>query len=137
MGSKERSLLREIEKRIINSFMDFILLAMSGNGDCFSGYEAIKYIHKQFHFLPSPGTVYSHLYAMESAGWLRGVEENKRRVYYLTENGLEFAQSVFSNPVMCAIIGVIGIYAKAAVTPSINFQNIVILHSHYAYKHEK
>jgi DNA-binding PadR family transcriptional regulator len=92
MGSKERSLLREIEKRIINSFMDFILLAMSGNGDCFSGYEAIKYIHKQFYFLPSPGTVYSHLYAMERAGWLRGVEENKRRVYYLTENGLEFAQ---------------------------------------------
>ncbi|MEM3579572.1 MAG: PadR family transcriptional regulator [Candidatus Bathyarchaeia archaeon] len=83
----------EIEKRIINGFMDFILLlAFSGNVGYFSGYDAIKYIHKQFHFLPSSGTVYSHLYAMERAGWIRGVEENRRRIYRLTEKGLEFVK---------------------------------------------
>ncbi|MGQ9624294.1 MAG: PadR family transcriptional regulator [Candidatus Bathycorpusculaceae bacterium] len=85
--------MREIEKRIINGFMDFILLlALNGNGGCFSGYDAIKYIHRRFHFLPSPGTVYSHLYAMERTGWLKGVEENRRRVYCLTDKGLNFAR---------------------------------------------
>ena len=65
----EQNILREIEKRIINGFMDFIvLLAFSGNGGCFSGYDVIKHIYGRFHFLPSSGTVYSHLYAMERAG---------------------------------------------------------------------
>jgi DNA-binding PadR family transcriptional regulator len=89
----QNTLLREIEKRIINGFMDFILvLALSGNGGCFSGYDAIKYIHKSFHFLPSPGTVYAHLYAMERAGWLKGIEEGRRRIYCITEKGLELAK---------------------------------------------
>jgi|YelNatPaOPRAMG01_1025707.scaffolds.fasta_scaffold49849_4 DNA-binding PadR family transcriptional regulator len=89
----ERTLLREIEKRIINGFMDFIvLLALSGNGGCFSGYDIVKYIYRQFHFLPSSGTVYSHLYAMERAGWLKGVEEDRRRVYRLTGKGLKLVR---------------------------------------------
>ncbi len=86
---------KEIEKRIINNFMDFLVLsALKHNGVCISGYDIIKYIYGRFHYLPSSGTVYSHLYAMERAGWLSGVQENRRRIYRLTPKGLGVIRDV-------------------------------------------
>jgi len=89
------NLLREIEKRMINGFMDFLILSVLKNdGGCLSGYDVIKYIYAQFRFLPSSGTVYSHLYAMERAGLVCGVQENMRRVYRLTSKGLGVVREV-------------------------------------------
>ena len=89
------NILREIEKRIINGFMDFLILsALKNDGGCLSGYDVIKYIYAQFRFLPSSGTVYSHLYAMERAGLVCGVQESRRRVYGLTSKGFEVVREV-------------------------------------------
>jgi len=91
----EGLLLKVIEKRIINEFMDFIILfALKSNGDYISGYDAIKYVNRRFRFLPSSGTVYSQLYAMERDGLLRGVQKGRCRIYYLTQKGREFVDSV-------------------------------------------
>jgi len=88
-------LLKVIEKRIINEFMDFIILfALKSNGDYISGYDAIKYVNRRFRFLPSSGTVYSQLYAMERDGLLRGVQKGRCRIYRLTQKGREFVDSV-------------------------------------------
>jgi DNA-binding PadR family transcriptional regulator len=91
----QRNILKEIEKRMINDFMDFLILsALKNDGGRLSGYDAIKYVYTRFHFLPSSGTVYSHLYAMERNGLLRGVQENRRRVYRLTSKGFEIVREV-------------------------------------------
>lgn len=91
----QSNILREVEKRIISAFLDFIVLfALNHNGECISGYDIIKYVYERFHFLPSSGTIYSHLYAMERTGLLRGVQENRRRVYYLTPKGLDVIREV-------------------------------------------
>ena len=88
-------IVRDIEKRVINGFMDFIILSALGhNGGCISGYDVIKHVYLQFHFLPSSGTVYSHLYAMERNGLLHGVQESRRRVYGLTSKGFEVVREV-------------------------------------------
>jgi len=88
-------IVRDIEKRVINGFMDFIILsALSHNGGYISGYDVIKHVYLQFHFLPSSGTVYSHLYAMERAGLVCGVQESRRRVYRLTSKGFEVVREV-------------------------------------------
>jgi DNA-binding PadR family transcriptional regulator len=88
-------IVRDIEKRVINGFMDFIILSALGHdGGCISGYDVIKHVYLQFHFLPSSGTVYSHLYAMERAGLVCGVQENRRRVYRLTSKGFEVVREV-------------------------------------------
>jgi DNA-binding PadR family transcriptional regulator len=88
-------IVRDIEKRVINGFMDFIILSALGhNGGCITGYDVIKYIYAQFRFLPSSGTVYSHLYAMERAGLVCGVQESRRRVYRLTSKGFEVVREV-------------------------------------------
>ena len=69
-------LFRNIEKRISNGFMDYIiLLTLECNGGFISGYDMIKYVHRRFRFLPGSGTVYSQLYAMERDGLLRGTQK--------------------------------------------------------------
>jgi|YelNatPaOPRAMG01_1025707.scaffolds.fasta_scaffold135411_1 DNA-binding PadR family transcriptional regulator len=84
-----------IEHRIINSFMDFIVLfALRGNGGYISGYDAVKYVYRRFKFLPSSGTVYAHLYAMERDGLLKGVQNGRCRVYCLTQKGVDFLREI-------------------------------------------
>jgi DNA-binding PadR family transcriptional regulator len=87
--------LREIEKRIITHFMDFLILSALGRTNSgSSGYDIIKYIHTHFRLLPSSGTVYATLYAMERKGLLQGIQESRRRVFCLTSKGHEVLQEM-------------------------------------------
>ena len=47
------------------------MLAELRNG-AMSGYDAISFIHNKFGVLVSSGTVYSHLYALERDGLIKG-----------------------------------------------------------------
>lgn len=92
-----RDVVGGIEKRILNEFMDLlVLLMLNGDGVEVSGYDVIKYLHKRFRFLPSAGTVYSLLYAMERKGLLKGEQRGEKRVYSLTKKGKETAKAIFS-----------------------------------------
>jgi DNA-binding PadR family transcriptional regulator len=86
-----------IEKRILNEFMDLLVLSMAHAVDGeISGYDVIKYLHRRFRFLPSAGSVYSLLYAMERKGLLRGEWGGRKRVYRLTRKGKETFRIIFS-----------------------------------------
>jgi len=86
-----------IERRIFNDVMDLLVLSMLyGDGVEISGYDVIKYLHRRFRFLPSAGTVYSLLYAMERKGLLKGEQKGEKRVYTLTNKGKETAKVIFS-----------------------------------------
>ena len=52
-----------------------------------SGYDVIKYLHKNFRMLPSPGTVYSILYSLERQELIEGRMDQGKRVYNLTSQG--------------------------------------------------
>lgn len=88
-------IVKEIERRLLIDFMDLLILFMlhpkSGQ---IGGYDIIKYLHGRFDFLPSSGTVYSHLYAMEREGLLRGKQDGGKRVYTLTRKGREKARII-------------------------------------------
>lgn len=71
-----------------------ILLALYSYGGQTSGYDIIKYMQANYHFLPSPGNVYSCLYHMEMKGLLRGFQIGRKRVYGLTRRGTETAQTI-------------------------------------------
>ncbi|MGF3536457.1 MAG: PadR family transcriptional regulator [Candidatus Bathyarchaeia archaeon] len=58
------------------------------------GYDLIKYVHKRYGFLVSPGTAYSCLYTMERKGLLQGRQEGNKKVFSLTERGLNTFSSV-------------------------------------------
>ena len=89
--------VRGVERRILNHFMD--LLIMSALYCCdghISGYDVIKYLQLKYHILPSSGTVYSCLYNMEREGLLRGEQNGRKRIYTLTQHGVETARAVLN-----------------------------------------
>lgn len=90
----ESKVIREIERRFLNGFMDLLILLILYRNSFMSGYDVIKHLHERFAFLPSAGTVYSHIYAMERAGLLRGTVGERKRVYTLTLKGKKKAEAV-------------------------------------------
>ena len=92
-----KDVVEEIERRILTDFMDLLILSiLHRNIGQVGGYDIIKYLHRKFHFLPSSGVVYSHLYTMERDGLLRGKQNGRKRVYTLTQEGEETAKIVFN-----------------------------------------
>jgi DNA-binding PadR family transcriptional regulator len=90
-------IVRGVERRILNNFMDFLILSsLHCDGSQISGYDVIKYLQMRYRFLPSPGTVYSCLYHMERDGLLRGKQNGRKRLYTLTQYGAETAKAIFN-----------------------------------------
>ncbi|PVX23011.1 MAG: hypothetical protein CW691_11895 [Candidatus Bathyarchaeum sp.] len=85
--------VEKLRKQIIKSVMDVLMLAELRNG-AMSGYDAISFIHEKFGVLVSSGTVYSHLYALERDGLVKGDWETKKRVYDITEKGEKALETV-------------------------------------------
>jgi len=93
-----REILPFMEKRILTNFMDLIILSiLHNNGLPLGGYDIIKILHREFSFLPNPGTVYSHLYSMERKGLLKSTENDRKRVYSLTREGKRYIEMLLAN----------------------------------------
>jgi len=76
----------KLRRRTIKSFMDIFILTELKNKSM-SGYDAISHIHKRFGILMSSGTVYNLLYSLERDGLIKGIWNQRKRVYILTEKG--------------------------------------------------
>ena len=70
---------------------------MSNGHGAIGGYDIIKYLHKHFRFLPSPGTVYSQLYSLERKGLIKNVGNERKRTYTLSEKGRKYFQMIQSS----------------------------------------
>lgn len=91
----KNNILEKLRRQTVKSIMDIIMLAELKNGTM-SGYDAIGYIHNKFGVLLSSGTIYSHLYALERDGLIRGTWNRTKRVYELTEKGEQTLENVSS-----------------------------------------
>jgi len=88
---------RTLERRVLTDFMDLLILSiMYNSSSSIGGYDVIRYLHKHFHFLPSPGTVYSNIYALEREGLIEVKTMRRRRTYTLTEKGRKYFQKILS-----------------------------------------
>jgi DNA-binding PadR family transcriptional regulator len=76
--------------------MDIIILKHLKNNHPMSGYDVIKYLHKKFRMLPSPGTVYSILYSLERQNLIGGKINQGKRVYKLTNQGENLLNQICS-----------------------------------------
>jgi len=85
--------VKKMEKQIAKSVMDLLMLAELRNGTM-SGYDTIGFIHNKFGVLLSSGTVYSHLYALERDGLIKGEWDTKKRVYEITEKGEQALETI-------------------------------------------
>jgi len=83
---KRGQILRQLRRRTIKNFMDFLIL-VNLQKEPMTGYDIITLIFENFGFLPSSGSIYSTLYALEREGLIKGRWNGKKRLYTLTENG--------------------------------------------------
>jgi len=77
-----------LRRRVIKNFMDILILSELKK-EPMSGYDIISLIHRRFGVLVSSGTVYSLLYSMERNGLIKGIWNQRKRVYILAEKGEE------------------------------------------------
>lgn len=58
------------------------------------GYEIIRGLEERFHsfYTPSPGSVYPTLQMLEEMGYVSSADENGKKVYSITEEGLKFLE---------------------------------------------
>jgi DNA-binding PadR family transcriptional regulator len=91
----ESEFLSKMNKRIVNDFIDIIILERLKNGPM-SGYDVIEFIHKKFSYLISAGTVYAALHSMERDGLIEGYLNQKKRVYILTKKGEETLKAILN-----------------------------------------
>jgi DNA-binding PadR family transcriptional regulator len=84
----------DVDDRLIQNFMDIIILRLVKENQCTSGYDIIRYFHHKFHKLVSSGTVYSRLYSLERQGLIEGKFDGRRRVYKVTDDGVEFFREI-------------------------------------------
>jgi DNA-binding PadR family transcriptional regulator len=90
------STAEKLRKHTVKSLIDVIILTGLKNGTM-SGYDVISHIHTAFGVLLSSGTVYSHLYALEREGLTVGEYKNKKRVYNITEKGINLLSTLAKN----------------------------------------
>ena len=85
MGASSK-FIEKLRKRVIQNFMDILILTEMQKGHPLSGYDVIGFLHHKYGILVSSGTVYSLMYSLERDGLIKGVWENRKRMYELDEN---------------------------------------------------
>ena len=81
-----RKTVEKLRNRVVKNFLDILVLTEIKDNQL-SGYDVIGLIHKRYDILVSSGTVYSLLYSLEREGIIKGVQNQRKRVYELTEKG--------------------------------------------------
>jgi DNA-binding PadR family transcriptional regulator len=89
-SDKDRKLVagytpKDIETRIVKSFLDLLILIEMRKQDNISGYDVTSFVNEKFGNILSPGTVYATLYAIKRKGLIHGQSNGRKTVYALTE----------------------------------------------------
>lgn len=57
------------------------------------GYGLMKSISEDFLYQPSPGVVYPTLQMLQDMGYVKSSEENGKKIYSITEEGLKYLEN--------------------------------------------
>lgn len=87
-------ILKETKRLLVTKFLDIIILAELKRFSPLSGYDILNLVYKKFGFLISPGTIYALLHAMERRDIIRGSYSQRKRVYMLTNKGIETIDTI-------------------------------------------
>ena len=79
-------IVERLKRKALRNFMDILILTEMKKSPL-SGYDVIGFVHKKFGIFVSSGTVYSLLYSLERDGLIKGVWDDRKRVYELSEKG--------------------------------------------------
>ncbi|MEM3013230.1 MAG: PadR family transcriptional regulator [Candidatus Bathyarchaeia archaeon] len=89
---ERRNILQQLQKRTLKNFMDILILSELRKAPM-SGYDVITSIFDKFNYLPSSGSVYSLLYALEREDLVKGGWNGRKRIYSITSRGIEIVET--------------------------------------------
>ncbi len=78
----------ELRRQLLRRFIDVLIVAALKEREM-TGYDVMLLLNKNYDLMISSGTIYSTLYSMEREGLLKGDSDGKRRVFRLTEQGMQ------------------------------------------------
>jgi DNA-binding PadR family transcriptional regulator len=85
---------KDIETRVVKSFLDILILIEMKKQNNLSGYDVTAFVNNKFGGILSPGTVYATLYSMERKGLIHGESDGRKTVYSLTQQGNDVITSM-------------------------------------------
>lgn len=88
---------KDIETRVVKSFLDILILIEMKKQSNISGYDITSFVNDRFGGILSPGTVYATLYTIERKGLIEGKSDGRKTVYALTEKGKDVVASMMQN----------------------------------------
>lgn len=88
---------KDIETRVVKSFLDILILIEMKKQSNISGYDITSFVNDRFGGILSPGTVYATLYAIQRKGLIEGKTDGRKTVYTLTEKGNDVVTSMMQN----------------------------------------
>jgi len=92
----ESEIAKQFKDRLIESFLDVLILVELAKGPPLEGNDVISMVNNKFGTLLSSGMVYSVLYSMEREGLIASGSEGKRKVYLLTDQGKQTTKAISS-----------------------------------------
>lgn len=96
MADLESEILNQMHTRILNNFLDIVLL-LELRKRSMNSHDVITFVHNKFNVSTSPGAVYSYVYFLERNGLIKVDRTKTRRVYTLTEKGEENARAFLTS----------------------------------------
>lgn len=90
-------MIAELDVRLIQDFIDILILKVLSKNGSATGYSLIRYFHQRYHIRVASGAVYSKLYWLERQGFLEAASDGRRRVYGLTKKGEEYLDTIRTN----------------------------------------
>lgn len=79
--------LKDMETRIVKTFLDIFILTELHNQTNISGYDVTAFVNSKFGGILSPGTVYAALYTLERKGLIEGESDGRKTIYQLSDAG--------------------------------------------------
>ena len=83
------NIVEDLERRIVKTFLDVIILQVLKEKDSQTGYDIILFLRKRFGKTLSSGTVYNTIYAIERKGLIKSVTAARKTSFTLTKKGEE------------------------------------------------
>ncbi|MEM2110384.1 MAG: PadR family transcriptional regulator [Candidatus Bathyarchaeia archaeon] len=88
-------IFHDTEIKIVKGCMDIVILKRLRDVPS-SGYDIVAYIHRKNKFHISPCIIYSALYRLEREELVRGIFTSNKRIYNITQKGLNYVNNVLS-----------------------------------------
>jgi DNA-binding PadR family transcriptional regulator len=89
----EHGLLGEMRNKLIDVFLDILILRELEKGPL-GCYDVTSLVHTKYGSQWGSGKTYSRLYSMERKGLVRSRLNSNKRVFVLTESGIETIREI-------------------------------------------